>query len=443
LGCDEAEKEIVRASAGSIPVEEAGRGSFGGEENDGSFAVGVVGITGEVITGMLGIAGTDTGNVSGGFDAFGFQQVLDDVVAGFIDIGIDAVGREIPGFGREADADIAADLSDPDGASLKKRRRKPEAEVESFIDGLSDALEGDVLAASEEVEGTDGGVAVIGAEEKCLGGAPATGECDRFRFIPASDETGDDDIEFGDDDQIDWIAGSGCFSIGGRLGHGLESGRQFGDGAVLDRLTGEQGGEIAAEIVGGDAGYRNGKDEIDVRRNRRELLGGIIRFQNMMPGGGEEADVEDLGSGLEASEDVPANGFTRRDGAQPKRLLLEQFVHITVGEKGGEEFGGESEKDQVKEEPAQEAVGGESFENREVVESGGFEGGEVFGIDADDAEPQRGIGTIGDFEIDGLDAASRDGDSEEAFAFSSVGDGGEDIGGIIGLPNGSIQMRGQ
>ena len=65
------------------------------------------------------VALADAVDVAGGVDSAGLQQVFDHVVAGFVDVGVDAVRRQVPRFGGEADADIAADLADPDAFAIE------------------------------------------------------------------------------------------------------------------------------------------------------------------------------------------------------------------------------------------------------------------------------------------------------------------------------------
>ena len=63
--------------------------------------------------GECAIARAHPVDVASRFNAAGLQQVLDDVIAGFIDVGIDAVRGQVPGSRRESHADIAADLANP------------------------------------------------------------------------------------------------------------------------------------------------------------------------------------------------------------------------------------------------------------------------------------------------------------------------------------------
>ena len=44
---------------------------------------------------------------------FRLKQILDDVIAGFVHVRVDAVRRQVPRLPREADADVAADLPYP------------------------------------------------------------------------------------------------------------------------------------------------------------------------------------------------------------------------------------------------------------------------------------------------------------------------------------------
>src|SRR5271156_647978 len=70
------------------------------------------------------------------------EQIVEHVVAGLVDIGIDLMSGQVPGFGREAYADIAADLADPDGLSIESHVCRPQAQVEALIEACARALQG-------------------------------------------------------------------------------------------------------------------------------------------------------------------------------------------------------------------------------------------------------------------------------------------------------------
>jgi hypothetical protein len=54
-------------------------------------------IPGEVPAGLREITGTNSIDVTGRFDALGLEQILDDVIARLVDVGVDAVGCQVPG----------------------------------------------------------------------------------------------------------------------------------------------------------------------------------------------------------------------------------------------------------------------------------------------------------------------------------------------------------
>ena len=119
------------------------------EQDHGPLAVREVRVAREIVAWRGRVAGADAVDVAGGFDPAGLQQVFDHVVAGFVDVGVDAMGREVPGLPGEADADVAADLSDPHAPRLESQRREPESQVEPLVDRTPAPLQGDVLTATE------------------------------------------------------------------------------------------------------------------------------------------------------------------------------------------------------------------------------------------------------------------------------------------------------
>ena len=121
-------------SARLRPRDEAWRGPLFGKENDGAFAVGEVGVARQIVSRRCAVALADAVDVAGGVDPSRLQQVLDHVVAGFVDVGIDAVSRQVPRLGRKADADIAADLADPHALAIEPQWREPESQVETLVD---------------------------------------------------------------------------------------------------------------------------------------------------------------------------------------------------------------------------------------------------------------------------------------------------------------------
>lgn len=61
------------------------------------------------------------------------DQEIRDVVTSFVDIRIDAVRRQVPGFGSESDTDVSTDLADPNRLLIDCQRRGPESQVNTFI----------------------------------------------------------------------------------------------------------------------------------------------------------------------------------------------------------------------------------------------------------------------------------------------------------------------
>ena len=83
------------------------------------------------------------------------------------------MGRQVPCGGRESNADIPADLSDPDGLAAKRQLGQPQTQVKSFADRFSNLLQRNILAPSEQVERTNGRIPVLGTKKERLGGLPA------------------------------------------------------------------------------------------------------------------------------------------------------------------------------------------------------------------------------------------------------------------------------
>jgi hypothetical protein len=93
-----------------------------------------------------------SGNVAHVRNAAGLHQVIEHVIPGVIDIGIDPVRGQVPGFVGEPYADVPADLADPDRFSLEPEGRKPEPEVQPLVNRPPRPLQREVLAASLDVK---------------------------------------------------------------------------------------------------------------------------------------------------------------------------------------------------------------------------------------------------------------------------------------------------
>ena len=105
-----------------------------------ALAVGEVRIEREVVPRRGAIAGADAIDVAGRFDAARMQQVFDDVVARFVNVGVDPMRGQIPSVHREPHADIAAHLAHPDPLLLVAQRREPQPQVQALVDRASRAL---------------------------------------------------------------------------------------------------------------------------------------------------------------------------------------------------------------------------------------------------------------------------------------------------------------
>jgi hypothetical protein len=63
------------------------------------------------------------------------DEILGQVIAGLIHVGINLMRGEIPGEGRKSNADVAANLADPNRLSVDGEGRQPQPEVVALVDG--------------------------------------------------------------------------------------------------------------------------------------------------------------------------------------------------------------------------------------------------------------------------------------------------------------------
>ena len=132
---------------GSHPVHIFGTGRCLGKHHHGALAVGEVGVAGQVVAWLFSRGGFGAAHIPDQRDVAGLQEFIKQVIASVVHIGIDFVRSQIPGLIRKTNADIPADLADPDRLALEAERRQPEPQMQALIDGLPDSLQCEVLAA--------------------------------------------------------------------------------------------------------------------------------------------------------------------------------------------------------------------------------------------------------------------------------------------------------
>ena len=229
----------------------------------------MVAIAGEVVLGRLGRAGADPADIPGRLDPLGLAKILHTVVAGLVDIGIDAVGSQIPGPRRHPHADVAAHLADPHRPAVEGHLRQPQSEMEALVDRVPGSLQGDVLAAGEEMERADRRVAVVDTEKEGLHRLPAGGQRDRLAVVPASGEGGQEGVEGADDDEVDRIAPLRADGIGRRRRQSLEPADELGRGTGNDARRRHELVEVEVEVIGSNPRDGDGEVEVDDEGARR------------------------------------------------------------------------------------------------------------------------------------------------------------------------------
>ena len=103
----------------SRPVEKGRGGACFRKHGDRTEAIGEVGITRQVVSRCGPLGGTSSRYVSDLHAAATSQQLIEDVIPRVIDIGIDLVCGQVPGFQCEPHTDVPADLADPDWLALE------------------------------------------------------------------------------------------------------------------------------------------------------------------------------------------------------------------------------------------------------------------------------------------------------------------------------------
>ena len=310
------------------------------------------------------------------------------------------------------------------------------------------SLQGNILAAAEEVERTNRRVAVVDPEEEGLHRLPAGGKRDRLAVVPAGGEGGQKGVEGADDDEVDRIAPLRAGGIGRRRRQGLEPADELGWRTGDDTRRRHERVEVEVEVIGSDPWHGDSEVKIDDRGARRQRgglrprggHGGEIdgeRFAD--PGQGRETDIDHLRTGIERREHEALGAGARFDGGEAESAVSEEVVHPGVVEPGGEELQGDEDQDHRDEQPADDPEGGEPAEDREVAKRRRLQGREVGGIEAHDLKAKAVGGAVLDADKDRLDAAAVDRDAEEALRFPPGEDGNGDLGAVVRLGLGPLE----
>ena len=121
---------------------------------------------------------------------------------------------QVPGFRREAHADIAADLADPHRLAVKANAGAPQSEMKTLVEAQAGALQREILLASTEVQRAYRGVAILRLQQEGLGGLPGGAQCERLGLVPGSQaflDTG----AIAHNNQVERIALNGSSGVAG------------------------------------------------------------------------------------------------------------------------------------------------------------------------------------------------------------------------------------
>ena len=171
--------------------------------------------------------------------------------------------RQVPGLDRKANADVAADLSDPDGLTAISQWGEPQPQMKPLADRFANLLQGKILAPSKQVERTDGGIAVFFPQQERFRGFPARVQADHFGLVPASGKCIQQSFKLTNHDEIDRIARSGIPLV---VCHDRKLTQIFHEGlniTVVHRIGGDECVELSMQVVGIDPRDGNGKHHVD------------------------------------------------------------------------------------------------------------------------------------------------------------------------------------
>jgi hypothetical protein len=76
------------------------------------------------------------------------------------------MGRQIPGLRGQLDADVAADLANPNLKSINRERRQPQPQMIALADCVARLLQCDILLAPENIQRADRCIEIFAAEQE-------------------------------------------------------------------------------------------------------------------------------------------------------------------------------------------------------------------------------------------------------------------------------------
>src|ERR1700722_8075338 len=115
------------------------------------------------------------------------------------------MSRQVPGPGREAHTDVAADLSDPNRLAAELNHRGPQSQMQALVEARAGPLQRKFLLASTEIQRAHRRVAVLRLEQERLGRFPRCAKSDRLGLVPSA-QTFLDTGAVAHDNQVERIA---------------------------------------------------------------------------------------------------------------------------------------------------------------------------------------------------------------------------------------------
>ena len=249
------------------------------------------------------------------------HQIFDNIIAGLVHVGVDPVGRHVPGPPGKADADIAADLPYPDALPAEAQRGGPEPQVQPFVDRAADPLQREVLAAAEKEQPADR--ASSGTQPPSE--MPETSSSRSARLITSVSSQREPNAaehrgEVSHDNQVDRVARSLAAAVRRglrRRGQVLAEAGDVDFGQVADRVNGI---ELAPQVVACEA--LAPERELEVLRAVRP----------------EQADQDHLVSFRQVGEHEPRLLSARRNRTHAEGVFEEERVHLPVCAADGQQL---------------------------------------------------------------------------------------------------------
>lgn len=259
----------------------------------------------------------DAANISHQRDPARFEGVVQNIIAGIIDIGIDLVGGEVPGPKSEADADVTADLADPDRLALEPVGSDPETQMKALIDGFACLLQGKILTPSIDVKWTHWRVKIRGTEQKRPGSAETRLQTDGLCLIPAWAKPLQDRVELANHHQVERITFPVASVVSGTPRQLFQDGFQLGFIAFNLFRLGEKMRKLPMTMVDAKTRHGDGKGKIT------NLLITLKPYHDQ------------LGSLVVRDKDKALGILARPDQSQGKGTVLKVGVDGAIGKPGG------------------------------------------------------------------------------------------------------------